>query len=137
MKPNYLLDTNILSEPLKLIPNTKVLEKLKQYKQQLATASIVIQEMTFGYQRLPHSKRRQKIEEYTQGLIKTMPILPYTLESAIWHGTERARLSQKGLAPTFIDGQIAAISKANNLILVTRNIEDFQNFDIKIENWFK
>ena len=79
MKPSYLLDTNILSEPLKLIPNTKVLEKLKQYKQQLATASIVIQEMTFGYQHLPYSKRRQKIEEYTQGLIKTMPILPYNL----------------------------------------------------------
>jgi len=117
MKPNYLLDTNILSEPLKLIPNAKVLEKLKQNKQQLATASIVIQEMTFGYQCLPRSKRRQKIEEYTQGLIKTMPILPYTLESAIWHGTERARLSKKGLTPTFIDGQIAAISKTNNLII--------------------
>ena len=41
-----------------------------------------------------------------------------------------------GLTPTFIDGQIAAISKTNNLILVTRNIEDFQTFDIKIENWF-
>jgi len=53
MKPNYLLDTNILSEPLKITPNPKVLEKLKRYKQQLATASIVIQEMTFGYQCLP------------------------------------------------------------------------------------
>ncbi len=38
--------------------------------------------------------------------------------------------------PPFVDGQIAAIAYVNNLILVTRNIEDFKNFaDLKLENW--
>jgi tRNA(fMet)-specific endonuclease VapC len=35
------------------------------------------------------------------------------------------------------DGQIAAIAKVNGLILVTRNISDYQEFlDLRIENWF-
>jgi tRNA(fMet)-specific endonuclease VapC len=36
-----------------------------------------------------------------------------------------------------VDGQIAAIARVNHLILVTRNIIDFQNFSgIEVENWF-
>jgi len=36
----------------------------------------------------------------------------------------------------FVDGQIAAISAVNGLILVTRNIDDFKQFlKLKIENW--
>lgn len=39
-------------------------------------------------------------------------------------------------SPPFVDGQIAAIAYVNDLILVTRNTEDFSNFsDLKLENW--
>ena len=42
-----------------------------------------------------------------------------------------------GLSPAFIDAQIAAIAASNRLILVTRNIDDFQHFaGLDIENWF-
>ena len=67
---------------------------------------------------------------------RTMPILPYDDRAAEWHAEERARLSLKGLTPSFVDGQIAAISVVNGLILVTRNIDDFKQFlRLKIENW--
>jgi predicted nucleic acid-binding protein len=50
---------------------------------------------------------------------------------------ERARLIPLGLTPSYADGQIAAIAKVNNLILVTRNVADYANFqDLAIENWF-
>ncbi|OQX23219.1 MAG: VapC toxin family PIN domain ribonuclease, partial [Desulfobacteraceae bacterium IS3] len=43
-----------------------------------------------------------------------------------------------GQTPSFADGQIAAIAKVNDLILVTRNTSDFKIFaDLKIENWHK
>ncbi|MGB1250718.1 MAG: VapC toxin family PIN domain ribonuclease, partial [Candidatus Promineifilaceae bacterium] len=49
-----------------------------------------------------------------------------------------ARLSRIGRSPAFIDGQIASVAAANNLILVTRNVHDFINFQgITIENWFE
>ena len=133
----YLLDTNILSEFLKPKPNECLISKMAIYKNQYATATIVIQEMVFGYQCLPVSKRRLEIERYVQNIINSTEILPYTLESAIWHGEERARLSKLGKVVAFADGQIAAIAKVNHLILVTRNVVDFQYFsDIEVENWF-
>jgi tRNA(fMet)-specific endonuclease VapC len=65
-----------------------------------------------------------------------LPILPYTQEAAEWHAAERARLSLLGKTPPFADGQIAAIAKVNNLIIVTANVSDYDIFsDIVIENW--
>ncbi len=44
----------------------------------------------------------------------------------------------KGQTPLFVDGQIAAIAKQNDLVLVTRNLRDFKMFrGLKLENWFK
>ncbi len=37
----------------------------------------------------------------------------------------------------FVDGQIAAIAKVNDLIIVTANVSDYQTFSgLTIENWF-
>ncbi len=133
----YLLDTNVLSELLKPCPNENVIAHLKINENQIVTASLVIQEMVFGYQRLPLSKRRQEIERFVTHLISTLTVLPYTLEAAIWHGEERARLSRLGQSAAFVDGQIAATAKVSDSVLVTRNVTDFQDFsEIKVENWF-
>ena len=65
-----------------------------------------------------------------------MLILPYDDRAAEWHAKERVRLALKGLTPTFVDGQIAAISAVNGLILVTRNVNDFKQFlRLKVQNW--
>lgn len=57
--------------------------------------------------------------------------------AALWHGVEVARLMNLGKIPSPIDSQIAAIAKTNDLVLVTRNIADFKDFDLPIENWFE
>jgi tRNA(fMet)-specific endonuclease VapC len=63
--------------------------------------------------------------------------LPYDAEGAKWHASERVRLSSIGQSPSFVDGQIAAVASTNNLILVTRNITDFENFSgLSLENWY-
>lgn len=87
---------------------------------------------------MPDSNRRRAIEAYLQEEVKAkLPILPYTQEAAEWFAQERARLFSIGLTPSYVDGQIAAIAKVNNLILVTRNVSDYANFqDLPIENWF-
>jgi tRNA(fMet)-specific endonuclease VapC len=60
----------------------------------------------------------------------------YNEDAAKWHACERARLQLIGKTPPFVDGQIAAIACVNNLILVTRNISDFNSFsDLQIQNW--
>jgi tRNA(fMet)-specific endonuclease VapC len=138
MTLRYLLDTNIISEPVRPLPNANVMAKLIEAKSTVAIASIVWQEVLLGCYRMPDSKRRRAIEAYLQEEVKVkLPILPYTQEAAEWFAKERARLIPIGLTPSYADGQIAAIAKVNNLILVTRNVADYANFqELPIENWF-
>jgi len=132
----FLLDTNILSEPIRPKPILHVLEKLEQHQNEIATATVVWHELLFGCQRLPVSSKRQKLEQYLYQTVAKLPILPYTQEAAEWHAQERARLSLIGKIPPFVDGQIAAIAKVNDLIIVTANISDYQAFSgLIIENW--
>lgn len=133
----YLLDTNVLSEAIKTSPDGRVMGMLERHQNEIATASPVWHELQFGCMRLPISTKRSVIEAYLNHVIwRTMVILPYDDHAAEWHAKERARLSLQGITPPFVDGQIAAIAGVNGLVLVTRNVADFQFFSgIKVENW--
>ncbi|MEA5616602.1 type II toxin-antitoxin system VapC family toxin [Cronbergia sp. UHCC 0137] len=138
MSFRFLLDTNIISEINKKIPNKLVVDKMNQYQGEVATTSVVIHELLFGCLRLPpESVRRRFLEDYIEEIPAKMPVLDYDLSAAKWHAQERARLSKIGKTPAFPDGQIASIALCNDLILVTNNVADFQDFeDLVIENWF-
>lgn len=133
----YLLDTNIISEPLRPTPNPKILERLRENQDQLAIASIVWHELLFGCYRLPDSGRRSAIEEYLQRVVATsIEILPYDGHAARWHASERARLALAGRTPPFADGQIAAVARTNDLILITLNLMEYDGFrDLRVEDW--
>lgn len=139
MSAKYLLDTNVLSEPLRPAPDPKILERLHTHQAQLATASIVWHELLFGCYRLPVSAKRAAIENYLlQVVAPSVEILPYDESAAEWHAVERARLTHTGKTPSFADSQIAAIAKTNDLILVTLNTPDYSDFQgLDIEDWRK
>ena len=137
MSLKYLLDTNILSEPARPIPNANVLHKLDIHKSEVAVSSVVVHELLHGCLRLPESKRRESLWNYIHESVLNLPVLDYDLKAAQWHAQERARLSQIGKTPAFVDGQIASIAYCKNLILVTNNVSDFEFFNnLKVENWF-
>ncbi|MGH3089432.1 MAG: type II toxin-antitoxin system VapC family toxin [Rubrobacteraceae bacterium] len=133
----YLLDTNVLSEPLRPAPDAKVLERLRENRERLATASVSWHEMLFGCERLPESEKRTAIEDYLHRVVAaSVEILPYDERAAGWHAAERARLSLEGRTPPFADGQIAAVAHENGLVLVTSNRVDYEGFrDLRVEDW--
>ncbi len=133
----YLLDTNVLSEPVKTAPDKSVMEMLERHQDEIVTAAPVWHELQFGCQRLPRSRKREVIASFLNDVVKrTVLILPYDDRAAEWHAKERAKLSSKGRTPSFVDGQIAAIARVNGLILVTRNIDDYKQFSrLKMESW--
>ena len=137
-KKLFLIDTNTLSEPLRPEPDKNVLVKIKHHQSEIATAAQVLFEIASGCYRLPDSKKQRTIKRYIEDFIQpNLPLLPYDENAAAWHSEQHARLLAKGKTPSFIDGQIAAIAKVNDLILVTRNMNDFKNFEgLKLENWF-
>ena len=132
-----MLDTNIVSEPLRPSPDQHTLELLKQNQHELAIASLLWHELLFGYERLPDSTKKKAIEAYLNDVVAgSLPVLPYYARTASWHASERAHLTAIGKTPSFVDGQIAAIAAINDLTLVTANISDYAIFsDLRVENW--
>jgi tRNA(fMet)-specific endonuclease VapC len=74
-------------------------------------------EIIRGAHSLPEgSEKRARILQYTEDFVRaTLPILPYTENTVLWHGIEVARLMALGKTPSPIDSQIAAIAHANGL----------------------
>jgi tRNA(fMet)-specific endonuclease VapC len=134
---HYLLDTNVISESLRPAPNPLVLERLRQHQTEIVIASVVWHELWYGCCRLPPSARRTVIERYLHDVVaRTLPILAYDQQAAVWHAEQRGRLAQIGKTPPFADGQIAAIAATNGLTLVTFNRDDFAAFaDLRLEDW--
>lgn len=132
----YLLDSNVLSEPVRPTPSPSVVRRLERDGPLLATSATVFHEMLFGMEKLPPSRKREAIAAHLETVVASMPILPYDEEAARWHATERARLERVGLPASYRDSQIAAVAAIHGLILVTANVSDFAQLSgLTIENW--
>lgn len=135
----YLLDTNIVSEPVRPHPDVRVQERLGAHGDEVAIASIVWHELLYGMERLPEGRRRAFLQDYLTDVVRpTMLVLPFDTAAAEWLAAERARLDAVGLPRPALDGQIAAIAVTRGLILVTRNTDDFTSYvGLHVENWFE
>lgn len=139
----YLLDTNIISEPMKKSPNTRVMNKLALETNHSATSATVWHELNYGIERLasqsePTDNRIVELRSYLQLLIQNQfEIISFDRQAAEWLAVERARLNKLGITPAKYDSEIAAVAVANNLIVITRNTKDFVIYeDLLVENWF-
>lgn len=134
----YLLDTNILSEPVVARPNPFVLARIKANTSWLAISAVTWQEALYGMLLLPTGSRREQINDYLFRRVRpSLPIIDFDERAAQWQAEERARLRQRGRTVAYPDAQIAATAVVNNLVLVTRNVRDFSDFTgVQIENWF-
>jgi tRNA(fMet)-specific endonuclease VapC len=133
----FLLDTNVVSEPLRPEPAPEILRRLRAHEGEIALPSVVWHELQFGCLRLDESRRRTAIENYLNEVVAvSFPVLTYDRSAAEWHARERARLTALGKTPPFVDGQIAAVACVNDLILVTANKSDFRLFEgLRTQRW--
>lgn len=133
----YLLDTNIVSEFMRPKPNPKILARFKRHKDEIAIPAVGWHELWYGVKRLEPSPKQEMLETFLeQVLAPSVAVLPYDARAAEWHAAERARLTRLGKIPPFADGQIAAIAYVNDLILVTLNTADYENFqELQVQDW--
>lgn len=136
---SYLLDSNILSEPAHLKPNDRVLQRFGIHDGDYATAAIIWHELVYGCGLLSTSKRKKQLQSYLAMLLANgLIILPFDQAAADWYAKERARLQREGKTCAYADGEIAAIAVTQQLILVTRNIHGFEDFQgLMLQNWFE
>lgn len=138
MTPLYLLDTNVVSEPLRAEAHRGVVERMRHNNGRMCIGSVVWHEMLFGLARLPDGSRKRRIADYLYEVVApSIPVVDYDGLSAALHAEARAHAEQTGQSLSWADGMIAATARAHNLILVTRNVSDFVAFpSLRIENWF-
>lgn len=138
----YLLDTNIISEPTKITPNEKVLQKLADNLEYSCISAVTWAEMLSGIKSLPEGKRKNGLLDYSIEYVqKQYEILSFDASAANIYSDLYERLKSKGSPAQRFDLMIASIAISNNLILVTRNVSDFteiaENSNLMIENWFE
>lgn len=138
----YLLDSNIVSEPSKPVPNEKVLEKLSANRKDCVISTVSFFKMLHGVLILPDGRRKQRLLTYLNEAVEPFyKFLSYDLNASKVQAEITAKLEAIGRPTPYADTQIASIAIANDLILVTRNVKDFaiikDNFNLQIENWFE
>lgn len=139
MKPVYLLDTCVISEPAKAVPNQQVLERLKEYEGRCCISSFTWNELIYGVERMSESGRKKQLFSYMMDVVSPFfPVVDYSASAAWIHGQLRSQTKAAGRALPFVDGAIAATALSNNLILVTRNLKAFSAIPhLYTENWFE
>jgi tRNA(fMet)-specific endonuclease VapC len=134
----YLLDTNVVSELTKLMPNQAVVLALRRHELACAITATTVEELAFGCARMQSAPQQALIQRWLEGLVARLPVLQLDVAAALWLGQERARLVSLGRTASRTDGEIAAVSVTQGLCLVTRNVRDFAGFEgLRVENWFE
>ena len=127
---SFLLDTNVLSEPMKERPNPGVLAWLSRVDEDQVFVSVVsITELRCGVERQAIGKRRERLDGWLRkDLILRFEgrILPIDLRIADACGGLMARSESMGRPMEARDAFIAATAEVHGLTLVTRNTSDFE-----------
>jgi predicted nucleic acid-binding protein len=58
----YLVDANVLSEPTKKVPDSKVVDRLRENEHEIVVDPIVLGEVRFGILLLRSGKRRASLD---------------------------------------------------------------------------
>jgi tRNA(fMet)-specific endonuclease VapC len=134
---SYLLDTDILSNPLKKSPSPVLLRRqaLVPRAAQFTTA-ITVGEMVYGALRT--SRPETLLERFEQDLWSKVSILPFDTDAAFIYGRLRRDLEQQGTPIDEADLRIASIALSHGLTLVTGNVRHFARIPgLNIENWLQ
>jgi tRNA(fMet)-specific endonuclease VapC len=127
----YLLDTNICAYFL----NGKFDLKAKFDDigiENCMVSEITIAELKYGVEKSTLKDKNRKILEQFQSNFDVVPIFP-VLDI---YANEKARLKTKGKILDDFDLLIGSTAIYNNLILVTKNVSDFDRLlNIQIEDW--
>lgn len=133
----FLVDANVLSEPTKQTPHTKVLEWLTKNEASLFIDSIILGELRIGILALPRGRKRSRLEEWFEAVVDTIECLPWDAAVSRRWATLMVDLKRKGTSVPLLDGMIAATALEHDLIIATRNTRDFSKTGVKTFNPFE
>jgi toxin FitB len=131
-----VLDTNVVSEPLKPRPDAAVLQWLdRQAPTTLYLTTISQAELLAGVLALPAGKRRKELQSVLNNELVSLfadRILVFAERSAVAYAQVVSAANTAGNPIHFADAAIAAIAIEHNFMLATRNARDFKGTSVKL-----
>jgi toxin FitB len=133
-----ILDTNVVSEPLKLKPEAAVIHWLNaQEPQTLYLTTINLAELLSGVDIMPAGRKRAALKTALEDNILPLfegRIMQFDNKAAQAFAKINAKVQSAGGTISFADCAIAAIAQANGFALATRNVRDFNKTGVEIVN---
>ncbi|MBK8993802.1 MAG: type II toxin-antitoxin system VapC family toxin [Gammaproteobacteria bacterium] len=133
-----LLDTNVVSEPLRHAPEARVIEWIDaQPLETLYLSAITVAELRAGVALLPAGKRRAGLHDNLEKRVLPLfvgRVLPFDMACTNAYAELMAKARTAGLAIATADGYIAASAAANGFAVVTRDSSPFQAAGLTVIN---
>jgi len=133
-----VLDTNVLSEPMKKKPEGAVIQWLDgQPAPSLWTTAITVFEIRYGLALLARGRRRAALEKaFAVAMSEDFEnrILPFDAGAADHAARLAALLKSKGKTVDIRDIEIAGICASRKATLATRNTRHFSDCEISLVN---
>jgi predicted nucleic acid-binding protein len=133
-----ILDTNVISEPLRAQANAGVTAWLDaQDFEALYLTSVTLAELLTGVKILPLGQRRSALEARLTAVLLLFPperVLPFDAAAARFFALLMARAKAAGQTIGFADGQIAAIAGVNGFAVATQDVGPFVAAGVAVVN---
>ena len=131
-----LLDTNVVSELLRLSPNAAVESWVAgHHAADLYFSAVGEAELRYGVAVLPAGRRRDALALAIEAILREDfegRILPFDSGAAREYADIAAARRAGGRPVAPADCQIAAIARSRGLTVATRNIRDFAEMEIEL-----
>lgn len=128
-----VLDTNVLSEPLRPAPDDAVLAWLVK-QTNVAITAISVAELLVGARRLPEGARRTALITAIDSILTGAEVLAFDEGAAGVYAQMHETRRDAGRPLAREDGMIAAITATHGASLATRNTADFEGLGIELMN---
>ena len=134
----FLLDTNVISELIKPLPEANVTTWIERIDESLLYLSVLtLGEIRRGIAVLPQSRRRATLEAWLDKELRARfedRILAIDQEVADRWGLLTAAARSNGIVLPVIDGLLAATALEHNLTLVTRDTGQIPSMGVAVFN---
>jgi toxin FitB len=136
-----VLDTNVISELVRLVPDPGVLAWLDSLEvSDVATTAVTAAELRYGVAKLPDGHRKRELAVAIRGILTEDfygRVLPFDERASVRYADIVSGREQSGRSIGIADAQIAAICRDPAATLATRNIPDFEETGIDLINPWK
>ena len=132
----YLLDTNVVSELRRPRPHGAVLDWISDVPaEQLFVSAVTIGEIQAGIEitREQDEAKAEELEAWLDKVLVSYGVLP--MDAPVLR--EWARLMHRRSDTMSEDAMIAATSIVHRLTVVTRNVSDFDQLGVELQNPFE